>query len=57
MADTVIVYAKTQPDKGSKGITAFIVEKGMPVRCPCSVMVCSCSSEGFYGVPYMRNIH
>lgn len=29
-ADVVIVYAKTRPDAGSKGITAFIVEKGMP---------------------------
>ena len=28
----MIVYAKTQPDKGAKGITAFIIEKGMPVR-------------------------
>ncbi|KAJ5649939.1 uncharacterized protein N7484_003662 [Penicillium longicatenatum] len=27
-ADFVVVYAKTQPDKGSKGITAFVVEKG-----------------------------
>ena len=26
-ADYVVVYAKTQPDQGSKGITAFIVEK------------------------------
>ncbi|KAI2615045.1 isovaleryl-CoA dehydrogenase [Hypoxylon sp. NC1633] len=25
-ADVVVVYAKTDPDKGSKGITAFIVE-------------------------------
>ncbi|KAI1417376.1 acyl-CoA dehydrogenase NM domain-like protein [Hypoxylon sp. FL1857] len=25
-ADVVVVYAKTEPDKGSKGITAFIVE-------------------------------
>jgi isovaleryl-CoA dehydrogenase len=24
-----VVYAKTSPEKGSKGITAFIVEKGM----------------------------
>lgn len=24
----MVVYAKTQPDKGSKGITAFVVEKG-----------------------------
>jgi len=24
------VYAKTEPEKGSKGITAFIVEKGFP---------------------------
>ena len=27
-ADTLIVYAKTEPDAGPKGITAFIVEKG-----------------------------
>jgi isovaleryl-CoA dehydrogenase len=27
-ANTLIVYAKTQPDAGSKGITAFIVERG-----------------------------
>lgn len=30
IADTLVVYAKTSPEKGSKGITAFIVEKGMP---------------------------
>ncbi|PSU36081.1 isovaleryl-CoA dehydrogenase [Photobacterium lutimaris] len=29
-ADTVIVYAKTAPDKGSHGISAFIVEKQFP---------------------------
>ncbi|PRO65736.1 acyl-CoA dehydrogenase [Alkalicoccus urumqiensis] len=29
-ADTYIVFAKTAPDKGSRGITAFIVEKDMP---------------------------
>ena len=28
-ADTLVVYAKTDPDAGSKGITAFIVEKAM----------------------------
>ena len=28
-ADTLVVYAKTDPDAGSKGITAFIVEKQM----------------------------
>jgi isovaleryl-CoA dehydrogenase len=27
-ADTMVVYAKTEPDAGTKGITAFIVEKG-----------------------------
>lgn len=27
-ADTLIVYAKTDPEAGSKGITAFIIEKG-----------------------------
>ena len=28
-ADTLVVYAKTDPDAGSRGITAFIIEKGM----------------------------
>ncbi|WP_404470749.1 isovaleryl-CoA dehydrogenase [Vreelandella venusta] len=28
-ADVLVVYAKTDPDAGSKGITAFIIEKGM----------------------------
>ena len=27
-AQTLVVYAKTEPDAGSKGITAFIIEKG-----------------------------
>lgn len=27
-ADTLVVYAKTNPEAGAKGITAFIVEKG-----------------------------
>jgi isovaleryl-CoA dehydrogenase len=30
IADVVLVYAKTEPDKKAKGITAFIVEKGFP---------------------------
>jgi isovaleryl-CoA dehydrogenase len=29
-ADTLVVYAKTDPQGGARGITAFIVEKGMP---------------------------
>lgn len=29
-ADVLIIYAKQDPDAGSRGITAFIVEKGMP---------------------------
>lgn len=28
-ADTLVVYAKTDPAAGSKGVTAFIIEKGM----------------------------
>ena len=27
-ADVLVVYAKTDPDAGSRGITAFLVEKG-----------------------------
>jgi isovaleryl-CoA dehydrogenase len=29
-ADTYVIYAKTKPDAGSKGITAFIVERDFP---------------------------
>jgi len=29
-ADILVVYAKTDPQAGARGITAFIVEKGMP---------------------------
>lgn len=29
-ADTLVVYAKTDPDAGPKGITAFLVERGTP---------------------------
>ncbi len=29
-ADTLVVYAKTDPDAGPKGITAFIIEKSFP---------------------------
>ena len=29
-ADTLVVYAKTSPDAGSRGITAFLIEKDMP---------------------------
>ncbi|MEL6386517.1 MAG: isovaleryl-CoA dehydrogenase [Pseudomonadota bacterium] len=29
-ADTLIVYAKTEPEKASRGITAFLIEKGFP---------------------------
>jgi len=28
-AEVVVVYAKTEPNAGPRGITAFIVEKGM----------------------------
>jgi len=28
-ADTLVVYAKTEPDAGSRGITAFLIEKDM----------------------------
>lgn len=29
-ADTLVVYAKSSPDAGSRGITAFLIEKDMP---------------------------
>jgi len=30
IAETLVVYAKTSPDAGPRGITAFLIEKGMP---------------------------
>jgi isovaleryl-CoA dehydrogenase len=30
VADVLLVYAKTDPSKGAKGISAFVVEKGTP---------------------------
>jgi isovaleryl-CoA dehydrogenase len=29
-ADTLVVYAKSEPELGARGVTAFLVEKGMP---------------------------
>ena len=29
-ADTLVVYAKSDPEAGSRGLTAFIIERGMP---------------------------
>jgi isovaleryl-CoA dehydrogenase len=29
VAETLIVYAKTEPEKGARGISAFLIEKGM----------------------------
>lgn len=38
-ASTLIVYAKTDPQLGDKGITAFIIEKGMPGFSTAQVMM------------------
>ncbi|MCY7304612.1 MAG: isovaleryl-CoA dehydrogenase [Rhodoferax sp.] len=29
-ADTMVVYAKTEPELGARGVSAFLIEKGMP---------------------------
>ena len=29
-ADTLVVYAKTEPELGARGVTAFLIEQGMP---------------------------
>lgn len=29
-ANTLVVYAKTEPEMGARGVTAFLIEKGMP---------------------------
>jgi isovaleryl-CoA dehydrogenase len=28
-ADTLVVYAKSEPELGARGVTAFLIEKGM----------------------------
>ena len=35
-ADTLVIYGKTDPDAGSRGITAFLVERGFPGFSPAS---------------------
>src|SRR6202158_4066189 len=30
VADTLVVYARTRPDEGARGITAFLIEKSFP---------------------------
>lgn len=37
-ADVLIVYAKTDPEAHQKGITAFIVEKVIPVKFICILL-------------------
>ena len=34
VANTLVVYARTEQDQGAQGITAFIIEKGMKVDPP-----------------------
>lgn len=49
MADTLIVYAKTDKSKGAHGITAFIVEKefkGFTASPKLEKMGCNCSPTG-----------
>lgn len=46
-ADTLIVYAKTAPDKGPHGITAFIIEKGMEVSMPRSARFAGFAGNGW----------
>ena len=46
-AEVLVVYAKTEPDAGSRGITAFLVEKGMavdrrPMLTPHSRVISTC---------------
>ena len=30
VADLLLIYARTNPERGPHGISAFVVEKGMP---------------------------
>uniref|UniRef100_A0A671N8V3 Isovaleryl-CoA dehydrogenase, mitochondrial n=1 Tax=Sinocyclocheilus anshuiensis TaxID=1608454 RepID=A0A671N8V3_9TELE len=44
-ADVLIVYAKTDPEAAARGITAFIVEKGMPGFSTAQNLLCIFVSE------------
>lgn len=64
VADTLVVYAKTKPEEGAHGITAFVVEKGMPVWPPenpepCMMnlgawLVANVAVVGYWGVGLKR---
>ena len=43
VADTLVVYARTEQDKGAQGITAFIIEKGMKVSQATHVFDMTCA--------------
>ena len=51
VADTLVVYAKTDGEAGAHGIAAFIVEKGMPGFTTAQKLIrmgrdCSCTRGG-----------
>ena len=45
-ADTLVVYAKTDPEAGSKGITAFVIEKDMGSDFPPARILTSLGMRG-----------
>eukprot|EP00903_Cladosiphon_okamuranus_P017972 g16534.t1 len=45
-ADTLVVYAKTDPEAGSKGITAFLIEKSMKGSRPRRISTSWACAEG-----------
>ena len=55
VADTLVVYARTEQDKGAQGITAFIIEKGMQVLLPMPVAVCMCEYVQFLPLANHQN--
>jgi hypothetical protein len=51
VADTLVVYAKTQADGGAHGITAFLIEKGMQVARPGCAAPAPHTGAGAWPVP------
>ena len=55
VANTLVVYARTEQDKGPHGITAFIIEKGMKVCVHYAQQSCTKKLACCLGCTYIHN--
>jgi isovaleryl-CoA dehydrogenase len=53
-AETLIVYAKTDPDKGARGISAFLIEKDSPPRRSSTSSACAAPTPANWCLPIAK---